>query len=284
MKKLAAFALFLFLTTGLALADTPKEADAKAAKTAEPAKPKAAKETVKSDSRLAAEIEELRQAIQSQQEQLELLKGELAKRDRQIDEAREAAAAANARGAGAETSPLQLHIGDASITPIGFADFTGVWRSRDGGSGIGTNFAGIPYGGSNVFQTNLNEFRFSMQNSRIGFRVDADVKGSHVLGYMEADFLGNNPGNVAVSSNSNTLRSRLYWVDLRKGAWEVLGGQTWTLATPNRSGVSPLPGDIFFSNNMDVNYQLGMVWGRIPEFRLAYHFPEDKAAFAVALD
>ena len=86
MKKLAAFALFLFLTTGLALADTPKEADAKAAKTAEPAKPKAAKETVKSDSRLAAEIEELRQAIQSQQEQLELLKGELAKRDRQIDE------------------------------------------------------------------------------------------------------------------------------------------------------------------------------------------------------
>ncbi len=335
MKKLAAFALFLFLTTGLALADTPKEADAKAAKTAEPAKPKAAKETVKSDSRLAAEIEELRQAIQSQQEQLELLKEELAKRDRQIDEAREAAAAANARaaeantkaaeaanssaevktaavtlptpvsdlkasneglktavsaesaqtrGAGAATSPLQLHIGDASITPIGFADFTGVWRSRDGGSGIGTNFAGIPYGGSNVFQTNLNEFRFSMQNSRIGFRVDADVKGSHVLGYMEADFLGNNPGNVAVSSNSNTLRSRLYWVDLRKGAWEVLGGQTWTLATPNRSGVSPLPGDIFFSNNMDVNYQLGMVWGRIPEFRLAYHFPEDKAAFAVALD
>src|SRR6266550_2933000 len=260
MKKLAAFALFLFLTTGLALADTPKEADAKAAKTAEPAKPKAAKETVKSDSRLAAEIEELRQAIQSQQEQLELLKGELAKRDRQIDEAREAAAAANARaaeantkaaeaanssaevktavsaesaqtrGAGAETSPLQLHIGDASITPIGFADFTGVWRSRDGGSGIGTNFAGIPYGGSNVFQTNRNEFRCSMQNSRIGFRVDADVKGSHVLGYMEADFLGNNPGNVAVSSNSNTLRSRLYWVDLRKGAWEVLGGQTWTLA------------------------------------------------------
>src|SRR5207249_5493455 len=38
------------------------------------------------------------------------------------------------------------------------------------------------------------------------------------------------------------------------------------------------------SSDLDVNYQLGMVWGRIPEFRLAYHFPEDKAAFAVALD
>lgn len=334
MKKIAALTISLFLITGMALADTPKDSDPQPAKAPAPAKPKAAKEMATSDSAIAAEIEELRQAIQSQQEQLQLLKEELAKRDRQIDEAREAAAAANARAAeagtkateavnttaevkttaaslsstlsdlkastdalktavssepaqartaGAETSPLQLHIGDASITPVGFMDLTGVWRSRNGGSGIGTNFAGIPYGGANNFQTNLNEFRFSMQNSRIGFRVDADVKGSHVIGYMESDFLGNNPTNVAVSSNSNTLRSRLYWVDVRKGAWEVLGGQTWSLATPNRSGVSPLPGDVFFSDNMDVNYQLGMVWGRIPELRVAYHFPDDKAAFAVAL-
>ncbi len=183
-----------------------------------------------------------------------------------------------------EVSPLQLKIGSAYITPVGFMDFTGVWRNRDGGSGIGTNFAGIPYGGASAFQTNLSELRLSMQNSRVGFRVDANVKGSHVIGYMEADFLGNNPTNVAVSSNSNTMRSRLYWVDVRKGGWELLGGQTWSLATPNRAGVSPLPGDVFFSYNMDVNYQLGMVWGRIPEFRLAYHFHDDKAAIAFALD
>jgi hypothetical protein len=178
-------------------------------------------------------------------------------------------------------SPLQIRLGSAYITPVGFMDFTGVWRSHDGGSGIGTNFAGIPYG--TVFQSNLSEFRFSMQNSRIGFRVDAMVKGAHVIGYMEADFLGNNPGNVAVSSNSNTLRSRLYWVDVRKGAWEVLGGQTWSLITPGRSGISPLPGDIFFSQDIDVNYQAGLVWGRIPELRFVYH-PSSKAALAVALD
>lgn len=327
MKKLAALALLLFLISGMSFADSAKDADPKPPKAAAPAKPNAAK---KPDSALAAEIEELRQAVQSQQEQLQLLKEELAKRDRQIDEAREAAAAANWRaneanvksaeavtksaevkaaaselntsvsrltaitanhamianpqeGQAGQVSPLQLRVGDAFITPVGFMDFTGVWRSRDGGSGIGTNFAGIPYGNSS-FQANLNEFRFSMQNSRIGFRVDASVKGSHVIGYMESDFLGNNPTNVAVSSNSNTLRSRLYWVDVRKGAWELLGGQSWSLATPNRVGVSPLPGDVFFSYNMDVNYQLGMVWGRIPELRLAYHFPSDKAAVAVALD
>ena len=180
-----------------------------------------------------------------------------------------------------DVSPLQLRIGSAYITPVGFMDFTGVFRSHDGGSGIGTNFAGIPYG--NVFQNNLSEFRFSMQNSRIGFRVDAMVKGAHVIGYMESDYLGNNPGNVAVSSNSNTLRSRLYWVDVQKDKWEILGGQTWSLMTPGRTGISPLPGNIFFTQNIDVNYQLGLVWGRIPELRFVLH-PTNKVAFAVALD
>jgi hypothetical protein len=182
---------------------------------------------------------------------------------------------------GTETSPLQFRIGDAYITPVGFVDFTTVWRTHATGNGIGTNFAGLPYG--NIFQTNLSEFRFSMQNSRIGFRVDAMVKGAHVIGYMESDYLGNNPGNVAVSSNSNTLRSRLYWVDVSKDKWEVLGGQTWSLITPGRTGISPLPGNLFYTQNIDVNYQLGLVWGRIPEVRFVYH-PSDKVAIAVALD
>jgi len=181
-----------------------------------------------------------------------------------------------------EMSPLQLRVGSTYITPVGFMDFTGIYRSNTGGSGIGTNFGSIPYGTS-AFQGNLSEFRLSMQNSRVGFRVDADVKGAHVIGYMEADFLGNNPGNVAVSSNSNTFRSRLYWVDVRKNSWEVLGGQTWSLITPGRTGISPLPGNLFYTQNIDVNYQVGLVWGRIPEFRLVYHHA-DKAAFAFAID
>ena len=106
MKKIAALTLSLFLTTGMALADTPKDSDPQPPKGA-PAKPKAVKKAEKADSAIAAEIEELRQAIQSQQEQLQLLKEELAKRDRQIDEAREAAAAANARAAEASTKAVE---------------------------------------------------------------------------------------------------------------------------------------------------------------------------------
>ena len=146
--------------------------------------------------------------------------------------------------------------------------------------------AGIPYavsGATPNFNAHLGELRESMQNSRIGFRIDAMVAGAHVIGYMESDYLGNNPGNVAVSSNSNTLRSRLYWVDVARDKWEVLGGQTWSLITPGRSGISPLPGNLFFTQNIDVNYQLGLVWGRIPELRFVAH-PSSKVAFAVALD
>src|SRR5262252_7971907 len=120
MKKLAAFTLSLFLTTGMALADTPKDKDSEAqpAKAPAPAKPKAAKKaekSEKSDSAIAAEIEELRQALQSQQEQLQLLKEELAKRDKQIDEAREAAAAANARASEASTKAVEAVNSSAEV-------------------------------------------------------------------------------------------------------------------------------------------------------------------------
>src|SRR5450755_2597775 len=97
MKTLAALTLSLFLTSGIAFADSPKDADAQPAKNAQPGKAKEAKKTDKADSAIAAEIEELRQTLQSQQEQLQMLKEELAKRDRQIDEARDAAAAASSR-------------------------------------------------------------------------------------------------------------------------------------------------------------------------------------------
>ena len=193
-----------------------------------------------------------------------------------------------AAGADMDTSPLQIHIGDATLTPVGFMDFTSVWRNHAAGGNIGTSFGSVPYGtltsGIPPYTTNLTELRLSMQNSRIGFRADADVKGAHVIGYMEADFLGTPAStNIAVTSNSNLLRSRLYWVDIRKGAWEVLGGQTWSLLTPGRSGISPLPADIFYSQDIDVNYQAGLFWGRIPELRFVYH-PSKQVAFAVALD
>ncbi|HUJ22789.1 MAG TPA: hypothetical protein VLX58_14750 [Bryobacteraceae bacterium] len=178
-------------------------------------------------------------------------------------------------------SPLQIHIGDATITPVGFMDFTTVFRSTNTGNGIGTNFGGVPF--SNAPNGKLTELRESAQNSRIGIRVDANVKGARILGYMESDFLGAAPSNLPVTSNSDPLRLRLYWVDVRKNAFEVLAGQSWSMLTPNRTGLSALPGDIFYSQLMDTNYQLGLTWSRQTQFRLIAH-PNDQVAMGLSFE
>lgn len=185
----------------------------------------------------------------------------------------------------ANTSPLQFKLGDAYFTPVGFMDMTSVTRSTNPGSGIGTNFGSIPY--SNAQGGALSESRLSPQNSRIGMRIDTGFGDYKVQGYWESDFLGQTAsppnGGLAVSSNPYVFRLRLFWVDVMKGKSEFLAGQSWSLMTPNRRGISPLPADIFYSQDIDVNYQLGLTWGRIPGFRYVYH-ASDKVAFALALE
>ncbi len=178
-------------------------------------------------------------------------------------------------------SPLGIRIGDTTFSPLGFVDATFYGRSTNVGSGIGTNFGAIPY--NNVATDHLSENNFSTQNSRIGFRVDSTVLGGKVLGYFEADFLGNQPTNVYVSSDSDTFRMRNIFVDWQRNWFEMLGGQDWSLATPNRVGLSPVPSDIFYTQNMDTNYQAGLVWARQTGFRFIAH-PSDNLAFGVSLE
>lgn len=172
---------------------------------------------------------------------------------------------------------LSFKIGGADFTPVGFLDFTTVYRSTNVGSGIGTSFGSIPFNGSSPAGS-LSETRFSAQNSRIGLRVDAaPSENLKLTGYIEADFLGNAPGNLEVTSHSDTLRMRLYWADVHYGKWEFLGGQSWSMMTPNRKGISPMPSDLFYTQNMDTNYQVGLVWLRTPGVRVVYHANENWA-------
>lgn len=241
------------------------------------------------ESALAAEIRELRALLREQQRQIDELKKALLDRNAG---AQPAAAApvrpqADTAATAAPSPALQLRIGDTYVTPVGFMDLTAVYRDTAPGTNIGTNFGSIPYRTQAAVNGNLSEFRLSPQNSRLGLRLDTVVKGTRVLGYWESDFLGalGNPplGNVAVSTNGYPLRLRLFWVDLKRDKWEILGGQTWSLITPGRTGISPLPSDVFFSQAIDVNYTAGIPWGRIPEFRFVYR-PNKTVTTAIALD
>jgi hypothetical protein len=181
-----------------------------------------------------------------------------------------------------QPSPLQIKIGEATITPVGFMDITNTWRSTNAGTSLQTNFGSFPY--NNTVPGRLAEDKWSAENSRIGFRVDAKVRGANVLGYFEGDFVGGSPSNnTQVSSNSFLFRIRQYYVDVRKGFWEVLAGQAWSMILPNRRGMSPLPADLFYTQVVDVNYTNGLFWGRIPGIRFIGH-PNNKVTFGVALE
>ncbi|HJX88877.1 MAG TPA: hypothetical protein VJ372_00190, partial [Pyrinomonadaceae bacterium] len=134
-----------------------------------------------------------------------------------------------------EAAPLALKLGKVYLSPVGFLDFTAFVRDRNVGSGLGTNFGSIPF--SNTTSGQLSEYRSTMQNSRLGLRLDTRLRGTDVLGYVETDFNGFSPTNVAVTTNSNNLRVRLFWLDVRKHKWELLAGQSWSLLTPNRQGL-----------------------------------------------
>jgi len=178
--------------------------------------------------------------------------------------------------------PPYLRFGSVCITPVGFMDATFVWRDKNAASGIGSNFGSVPY--NNVVNGKLSEARFSPQNSRIGFRIDGDWKGAHFMGYNEFDFLGTSGSNaITVTNGAFVPRLRLYWVDVRKGGWEFLAGQSWSMLTPNRVGMSPLPGDLFYSQVMDVNYMAGLTWTRQPGMRVLYHAGE-KVTFGLSLE
>lgn len=181
-------------------------------------------------------------------------------------------------------SPLQLRLGNIAITPVGFLDATAVWRNKNAGSGIGTNFGSIPFDNA-VPGGKLSEFRFSPQNSRVGFRVDGNWKGTQFLNYLEMDFLGTGAANnIGVTNGAFVPRLRLWWLSARRGSWEVLGGQSWSLFTANRKGLSALPGDLFYGQEFDVNYLIGMPWTRQPGFRVLYHGPGDKVNFGLSAE
>jgi hypothetical protein len=190
-------------------------------------------------------------------------------------------AAGQAAGETEKPAPTSLNIGSAHISPVGFAELVGYVRNRNVGSGLGTNFAGIPF--SNTAQGKLSEANLSAQQSRLGFRLDTRVPGMGLLAYVETDFLGASPGNAAVTTNGNTVRMRLFWVNLTRNKYEFLAGQSWSLLTPNRRSISPLPADIFNTVVVDPNNHVGLAWTRAPQVRFAYH-PNKTVTMAASLE
>ena len=313
MKKLAALTLSLFLSMGTVFADspkdTPKEADAQPAKNAAAAKAAPAK----TNAEIAAEMEQLRQALQSQQEELQLLKEELAKRDREIEAAREAAASANSKATEAtvkaseaaatsaevkttttalgssvattggqqeEKGPLSIRFKGVTITPGGFIAAETVNRQRGESADINTNFNAVPFSGNATGK--LNEFNATARQSRLSLRVDSKVGSANVTGYYEADWLGTGVTSNNRQSNSYVFRQRLLFARAAfDNGWSFIGGQQWSLATENKKGIANFTEWVPLT--IDSQYQVGFNWSRQYSARVIKNF-SDKFALALSAE
>jgi len=325
MKKIPSLALSLFLILGTAFADSPKdsskESDTQPAKSTTAAKPGPAK----TNAEISAEMDELRQAfemqqkqIRSQQEELNVLKGKLATRDRQIAEAREAAAtsaevkpattalnspvATLAAGNGAATSaaadpnapvaaapgqgntddkgPLTIRFKGVNITPGGFIAAETVNRQRAMSDDINTQLNAIPYGGNSVGK--LSEMNLTARQSRISLLFDSKVGETKLSGYYEADFLGAGTTSNNRQSNSYVLRQRQLWARAdAPGGWAFSAGQMWSLATEDKMGIANL--QEWIPQVIDPQYIVGFTWQRAYGARVAKGFG-DKFTLAASVE
>jgi hypothetical protein len=314
MRKLASLALSLFLLTGTAFADSPKDTpkdspkDAPKEAAATPAKPAAANAATKTNAELAAQMEELRQALQAQQEQLQMLKEELSKRDRQIEEAREAAASANSRATVATVKateavnstaevrasnaalnaavsnavsnmsgsqeknsdePMAIHYKGITITPGGFVAAETVTRTRAESASINTDFKGIPFTGNAL--SKVTETDLTGRQSRLSLLAEGKVNTVKISGYYEADFLGTGVTSNNRESNSYVFRQRQVFAQATTDSgWIVTGGQMWTMATENKVGI--LNRQEWLPMVIDPQYNVGFTWERQYGFRVVKDF------------
>jgi cell division protein FtsB len=270
--KLVQKVLFILLASTLALGQTPAANNDSAGSVAD-------------------ELKALREAIAEQQKQIAQQQKQIAQQQEHIqtleqrvagtpgaphvaDAALHTATPTTATNTVQETekpkeSPLSFRIGGTDFTPGGFVDFENIFRSTNTTNVTGTNYGQIPF--SNTVQGHLTEFRATGQYSRYNLKVSGKYGANNVVGYLEGDFNGNDAANVFVSANGHTNRLRLYWVDLKRGKWEFLGGQTWGLQTPNRKGLSPNPADVFVTIGEDANVHVGVNYTRAAAFRAVLH-------------
>lgn len=180
-----------------------------------------------------------------------------------------------------------LDVGPAKLRIGGYLGLTGIYRSTNGGGGTGTSFAAIPYG--DTLRGNVSETRLTAQASRITLRVDADFPEARprfrkLAGYFEMDFNGSVSGTFAVTSTSAGFRLRHAFLEVQYSDSFYMGaGQAFSLMTPQKDQISMWPSDVEISQAVDTNYLAGTVWGRIPQFRLAWR-PSKRFNWAFSLE
>src|SRR5439155_22412358 len=94
-----------------------------------------------------------------------------------------------------ETGPANIKYKGVTLTPGGFLDAAGVYRSRATSADINTPFTSIPFRGNS--QAKVSELNFTGRNSRLSLLGEGTIGSVKATGYYEVDWLG-----ACVTSNN----------------------------------------------------------------------------------
>ncbi len=286
-------------TSGASAANTPVE-PAAASKSDSPAKP--------AESSMENELQELRDLIEAQSKQIQVQSEALKEQQQQMQTLESqlkisSSAPANASIAAApaatafspsspaltpnpissnvasnspagaqkpaDDEPQSLRFKGITITPGGYMAAETVWRNRAIGSGINSDFKGVPLPGQS--QSHLTEFNASGRQSRIAMLAQGKLKDVTIGGYYEMDFLSAGVTSNDNQSNSYTLRQRQFWGQAKfNSGWTVTGGQMWSLVTETKNGADNRTEAT--TQTIDAQYNAGFSWARQYGFRVAKSF------------
>jgi hypothetical protein len=185
-----------------------------------------------------------------------------------------------------ESPVISIHFKGITITPGGFAEAAFVRRSRALGADLPTPFNSLTMPGAS--QSNLSEFFGSARQSRPTIYVDGRLKNVEFSSYVSGDFLSAADTSSATSTNSYSFRLRQAWGQAKfDNGWSFLGGQMWSLVTENKEGIAPSD-DLGKTNDarpmtIDPGYNVGFTFARQYGIRLTKDF-NHKVAAAVSVE
>lgn len=225
--------------------------------------------------------------------EIRLLKAQLRKLEQRVDA--QSQKGAEARGKLAAATPPGTYKAPPSIfdpcaagkvcykgvtlTPGGWIDLAGIYRSRNLASDTGSVYAFIPFRQAKNF--NAQEARFSARQTRFSLLAEADAgANTHLAGYGEIDFEGaaQTANSVATNSFNPRMRQASVEIDRTDLGLHFLAGQSWSLMAPSRVGIDPRAVDA--PGVIDFESVPGFLAARQPGIRVWQDFGPD---FKVAL-
>jgi hypothetical protein len=157
------------------------------------------------------------------------------------------------------------------VTLGGFVTADSVYRTHNQVNDIGTVFNAIPFPFSPLY--NEHEFHGSARASQISVLVEGDIDPAQKLaGYFVWDFLGVGNTSNYIETNDWAPRLREGYLTYDNDDWgfHLLAGQSWSLVTQQKVGITPREENIPLTINQ--NYIVGFDFTRQWQIRAVKDF------------